>query len=837
MASFDIYLVSPSPSSTRIEQLMISDPRHIPELPPWTHVPNMGITAEAGSNDVRADHDELAHDDDVDQGHRIKRRRTQSPRAERSVDMEHSTIDINPRNTVGDSQFSRLTPPTAFDNPDTGAIYLPLEDGPPLNISTPFTAKPEDMHGRSAHSPLETRTPLIRNISTFQNQESNPRSLGPRIELLEPSGRVHSNFFAPPESISAATSSSFVPHNSYTAHLRPQIARKFNSSNAAVTRPGGYEATIDEIEKWTHASVTPLVFGKKKYIKNTKSEDVIAMNLRTLKNVGNQSQIAEITAASLNPHGWRDVAIPVVSRSTHRRILLKDIFGVESIVPTYGSTAASSIGHSSRKSSISMGSTDSRLYDATPYPATRSEEMASESSNSPPRNESSRPAPDCRPQATGSASVSNDRSGTIEKVLYPLRQETISELQNQHPTRSDIPNGHVVSNDDIIGPSSPQRRTSKHALPSSPTLQRPGFVHLSPGEDVVELISPMVTELRNSAQPVDSFTFGQAFTLDANSALAMPNNLPKPAESAWTSQTEPVGILESLNPLEGFAWATEDPTNIAVHDNYPPKASPTYDYIVTLSPGNFLAANLPPIETSSTVPASPSTSAEDVSAIEEELRPHTPIPTIFDPEYSKSRPRDLWAQDQHGGLDAWVNEKTVIRKIREDLDVWYPDKESEWVEADEQEFDELDSDQGEVGYDDECIETPSICRKVGSQSPNPAKSEPRDLELSQLEEPVVDAPRGLAQQVEKWWSALHSLVKGKKRFQEQDLLDLKDALQGIYDNRRHISPTSSVADTVYTIMQMRVGDIPGEDEIGLRALARKSVRAWGSQNMNVRQER
>lgn len=335
----DIYLVSPSPSSTRIEQLMISDPRHIPELPPWTHVPNMGITAEAGSNDVRADHDELAHDDDVDQGHRIKRRRTQSPRAERSVDMEHSTIDINPRNTVGDSQFSRLTPPTAFDNPDTGAIYLPLEDGPPLNISTPFTAKPEDMHGRSAHSPLETRTPLIRNISTFQNQESNPRSLGPRIELLEPSGRVHSNFFAPPESISAATSSSFVPHNSYTAHLRPQIARKFNSSNAAVTRPGGYEATIDEIEKWTHASVTPLVFGKKKYIKNTKSEDVIAMNLRTLKNVGNQSQIAEITAASLNPHGWRDVAIPVVSRSTHRRILLKDIFGVESIVPTYGSTA------------------------------------------------------------------------------------------------------------------------------------------------------------------------------------------------------------------------------------------------------------------------------------------------------------------------------------------------------------------------------------------------------------------------------------------------------------------------------------------------------------------
>lgn len=56
---------------------------------------------------------------------------------------------------------------------------------------------------------------------------------------------------------------------------------------------------------------------------------------------------------------------------------------------------------------------------------------------------------------------------------------------------------------------------------------------------------------------------------------------------------------------------------------------------------------------------------------------------------------------------------------------------------------------------------------------------------------------------------------------------MKDALQGIYDNHRHIAPTSSVAGTVYVIMNMRAGEIPGEDKIGLRSLARKAARAWG----------
>lgn len=98
-------------------------------------------------------------------------------------------------------------------------------------------------------------------------------------------------------------------------------------------------------------------------------------------------------------------------------------------------------------------------------------------------------------------------------------------------------------------------------------------------------------------------------------------------------------------------------------------------------------------------------------------------------------------------------------------------------------------------------------------------------------------------QLEDWSIALRSLIKGKKRFQDQvcwdlfpplnflifacgshqDLINLKNILQEIYNNRAKISATSSLAQVVYELSRLGAHDVPNGDELGLRALARQSM--------------
>jgi len=73
------------------------------------------------------------------------------------------------------------------------------------------------------------------------------------------------------------------------------------------------------------------------------------------------------------------------------------------------------------------------------------------------------------------------------------------------------------------------------------------------------------------------------------------------------------------------------------------------------------------------------------------------------------------------------------------------------------------------------------------------------------------------------------LSKTHELFPPQDLLRLKSILDDVYVSRQHILPDSSLAETVYSLSQLDVTDIPNKDNLGLRALARKSVRAWGIQ--------
>ena len=111
----------------------------------------------------------------------------------------------------------------------------------------------------------------------------------------------------------------------------------------------------------------------------------------------------------------------------------------------------------------------------------------------------------------------------------------------------------------------------------------------------------------------------------------------------------------------------------------------------------------------------------------------------------------------------------------------------------------------------------------------------------------VNSPQVPPPQLECWSTTLRSLLKGKKKFQHQvllrslfpcslklskipfhqDLINLKDALQEIYNKRANISGTSSLAQEVYNVTQLEIHDVPNQDELGLRALARKSTQYWG----------
>lgn len=373
----------------------------------------------------------------------------------------------------------------------------------------------------------------------------------------------------------------------------------------------------------------------------------------------------------------------------------------------------------------------------------------------------------------------NDSTDPVEEPTYPIGQDTVSGPQHHHPTESDLLNGHVASNDNnnaTVELKSPVP-TNEHAPPISPTRHRPSVIHPSPGQDVVELISPMVVELRNSVRystpPTESISFGTAFTLNPDSALAMPDSPPKPIASAWSSYTASNPVQGILEPLDNLSWGTQDASSSAFQNENLPDISMA-DQLPTRSPGNSLAIDLSPIEALGAVPVSPPAGVEDISAMEEEeLLTHTRTLTVFDPEYSKSRRPNLWAQDEL----VWVSEKMVIGEIWEqyvDLDnggvsFYMREQEEEGEEEEEEETDVLNSNHSETSnhQDSEYIESPSKRRKIRHRRESRVKSEREDIQLSQRDEPAATAPRFLAHQIETWNSALHSLVKGKKRFHDR----------------------------------------------------------------------
>jgi len=55
---------------------------------------------------------------------------------------------------------------------------------------------------------------------------------------------------------------------------------------------------------------------------------------------------------------------------------------------------------------------------------------------------------------------------------------------------------------------------------------------------------------------------------------------------------------------------------------------------------------------------------------------------------------------------------------------------------------------------------------------------------------------------------------------------MKQALLDVYVNRDYIESSSQLAQVVLAFSNLPTSDFPDDDELGLRALATKSVQAW-----------
>ena len=147
--------------------------------------------------------------------------------------------------------------------------------------------------------------------------------------------------------------------------------------------------------------------------------------------------------------------------------------------------------------------------------------------------------------------------------------------------------------------------------------------------------------------------------------------------------------------------------------------------------------------------------------------------------------------------------------------------------------------------DNSTMTTSTDCSTMKMKSVDPHAAEDGNIDL-------MDFPEGLALRIDQWTIVLKSFIKGKKKFQpqvcciyitrfpcchlntlmSQDMLDMKQALMDVYVNRDYIEPSSELGQIVLAFSNFPANDIPDDDELGLRALATKSVQAWSARLPN-----
>ncbi|KAJ3518030.1 hypothetical protein NLJ89_g120 [Agrocybe chaxingu] len=283
--------------------------------------------------------------------------------------------------------------------------------------------------------------------------------------------------------------------------------------------------------------------------------------------------------------------------------------------------------------------------------------------------------------------------------------------------------------------------------------------------------------------------------------------------------------------------------------------------------------------------------AGDEHMFEMSEAPSTPIssriPTIFDSDYLQPRYRDLWSAEERARFQMvtielepeatmWHEELVEVYDLDQEMKVEDLGDENAVAKEEEEESGDEEVEEAVVsetqpesasragrkrrrprlgsprkskrklartasGARPEFIDVdgddlPSIAVKAEDTSNGSQKQEDGDEEeegeeeedeLENEDDELVDPPDGLAEKVEEWVTALQTLVKGKKRLRQQDLLNLKAYLKDIRVHQTHFKPASKLAQTVFAVSQLDANDVPFKDTLGLRALARKSVQGWG----------
>ncbi|KIM42827.1 hypothetical protein M413DRAFT_26811 [Hebeloma cylindrosporum] len=572
-------------------------------------------------------------------------------------------------------------------------------------------------------------------------------------------------------------------------HTQPEIT---NVKDVEGTGTGCFEPDLDELETWTQASVAAVVFGKTEYAQKISGgvEETEACQRIALRHVKEHTQKS---VASRDIPVPPTLAVPYLSLSLRCDQIIEEILG----------------SFSSDTDSLEIGQSD--ISDLETPPGTIFNRGALSSSKIYP-----------------SAAVFDRRfSIDVEDCLAPAAQET--HLPTIPPSISQPPT--VGQSEEKSLPLPPKQSISSAIVnPPRLSLNHPRPTPLNPpflfGASFRP--PPLFGHLYSSPPPRFTELESSVKTNEADSTANPPST---PAAQIQITHNRD-SVVEQSQPPE--------------QDICPPSAT-------------FDEAEINPIHSpSEPVVEEVSIDLDDVYLVELWETPTisntSAIPTVFDFNYYNPRYRDMWATGADGQPDPvlmnrWRSQMVIV-EINTGIEASYEGEDDAKDEIKVEDVDQGSNLPADLGSAVEIQGTaskptrqtqaePSAQSLANFRSDNSAMTKNPRTSTAEMEgtDPhacedgnivSMDFPGELAARIDQWTMLLKSFIKGKKQFQPQDMLDMKQALLDVHANRDNIELDSELAQVVLAFSNFPPIDFPDGDELGLRALAAKSVQAWGA---------
>ncbi|KDR74459.1 hypothetical protein GALMADRAFT_227512 [Galerina marginata CBS 339.88] len=753
------------------------------------------------------------------------------------------------------------------------------------NRSSQFTVPPD--RESSLLSPAPSNPPALSSLSQKRKILVPGTKRRSRNETTNASEILATRALPFAEPISASTSSS---RERLIAQTSRSYLSRHAKTTTAPAKSSAYQANQDEIEDWTEATVASLVFRKPPYSRRAEAE-VRMMNAVHLRRMIDARQMVPPTGneATIANRSVKPVAIPAISLSAQTEALIESIFGPEDstvrsqvIRPTaknkrrlYSKSRASSTSdaHTSRTSELPTPPAEFApdpiqnhvIVIDSPSPPTQSSTLPTIASDSKPQGrqspvigltedsdtERNNLTIATNPSAEGARTTNSlpHLNWTFDVYPEPLYPPTISPTSSRHPSPFSGAISHTSTNPDTPPQFLPIPNSSARVIRSRSREAQGGSPDSRPAEDLAALVSSSVSGTEEDPRTFQSFPPTDDFhalkpriPVNVVKVANPPASLAQQSYDAEQLQggMDQRAVSDSDNmyvdePEISTALQTERQPSHAISapllsesqhasrsdsDPLPSEVQPT--------PATFsLHHAVENISPTFTPQHSPPANIRPVSyrtwELTEQPSQPIPLPTVFDPGYLKSRTQ---GQDAYH-LGAELEAEAIIGEINPIEGGGALDG----MDTDEDEVDELADDNEDSMVIEPLGGSISDARKAeGIQNSVSVGTGNNDTSTDEGVEDIdqlIDSPEAFAAEVEQWRSVLQSLLKGKKKFGDEDMQHLKDTLQSIHAHRTLIGPTSALAETVYAIANLRAEDIPDKDQVGLRALARKSVRAWG----------